>query len=119
MSEEQVPQQENEKKVTKGILLTISETGRCQSQIMGTLNEAEFLGLGAYLSNVLIKDGLVALSQNQMSEMEALNSLVDALKMMREGKEEEDKCGQESCSGDCHSQASGPSLESSQTPSRG
>lgn len=101
----------------KGILLSITESGRVTSQVMGTLNEAEFLGLGAYLSNVLMKDGILTLSRNQIAEMEALDKIAQALEMMMTGEREEEICGKESCSDCSPSEDSGQSSEGSQDQS--
>ena len=108
----------NPKSDIKGIMLTIEENGRVKNQIMGQLNEAEFLGLGTYLTNVLMKDGILALSQNQIATAESLQRVMATLEVMQEVKaEEEEECGKELCSGSCHSQDSGPSSENCQEDS--
>lgn len=103
----------------RGVLITITESGRIQSQMMGQLNEAEFLGIGAYLSNVLIKDGLVSLSRAQIDEMRALERIAEAMDMMRRDETKEESCGTELCSDSSPSQGSGQSSESCPKPSEG
>ena len=107
----------SQKPAMRGIILTITESGQVASQIMGELNEAEFLGLGTYLSNVLMKDGIMALSRTQMAEIDALQKLIQALEEMR-GEKESESCGTESCSDCSPSSDSGQSSENSQEESK-
>ncbi len=99
----------------KGILLTITESGRISQQIMGNLNEAEFLGLGSYLSTVIIRDGIIALSNNQVSSLSALDQMTSAIELMQKNLVEGDEsCGKESCSDCSPSEDSSQSSENSQ-----
>jgi hypothetical protein len=99
----------------RGIILTITDEGRVSSQILGSINEAEFLGLGTYLTNILIKDGILALSRNQVATIESIREVVSKLENRDEKGREE--CGRESCSDLQPLQDSGLSLESSQEDS--
>jgi len=97
----------------KGVILTIENSGKVKSQIIGTLNEAEFLGLGVYLTNVLMKDGIIALSQNQMATAKTLQQFISDIQR----KKEEEKCGKECCSDCLPLSDSGSSSESCQVSS--
>lgn len=114
MSNNPNPNLQSSQSEMRGIILTIEESGRIKSQMMGNLSEAEFLGLGVYLTNVLMKDGILALSKNQVVTVETLQQLISKVEEMKEAPKEEEQCGKESCLDCLHSEDSSQSSESSQ-----
>lgn len=79
-NENQTPKQENS---IKGITLIIDEaTGRVKHQMLGHLNEAELLGFGAYLQTLIIREGMMGLSQNQVAVIESLKRMIEKLNIL-------------------------------------
>jgi hypothetical protein len=99
----------------RGILVTINENGMINSQVLGHLNEAEFLGIGEYLRNVPVKDGLIHLIRSESALRDVVEQMAKLLEEMVEKGEE--KCLEAQSSDYSPSLDSGQSSESSQDQS--
>ena len=103
-------------KQTKGIIATITDNGMIDIQAIGTLNEAEFLGIGAYLSDVLLKDSIRALHKGQGTISKSLDKVCTGLELVATSMTESEllPCGKDSSSEQLPLWDSGSSSESSQ-----
>lgn len=107
MSDQEKKQQKN----VRGLFLTIGESGQVNHQIVGKINEAEFLGLGTYVGKILTREGFTVLVENQKDFAKSIDNLIKII-VEKEEKEEE-LCGKVLPSEDSPLSDSGPSLENS------
>ncbi len=95
----------------KGINLTIKD-GRIHLEVIGDINEAEFLGFGAYITSVPIRNNLHALSGSQQKVAEVLHTMSQVITAADKQKEPQ-SCSKDCCSEYLPSEDSGLSTESS------
>jgi len=92
---------------SRGVMLTIDSKGRVEHRILGSLNEAEFMGLGSYLDSLLTKEGFMTLVRGQNALVKSIGDMTETLGKVLE------PCQEESSSESCPSLPSGQSTESS------
>ncbi len=93
----------------RGLIVTIDDKGMIKLQSLGSINNAEFLGIGAYITSTPLRDGISAVLRNQMLTGDSLRGMTEILQQMNG----EESCGKDSFSEQLPSSASGPSTENS------
>jgi len=76
----------NEASGPRGIMLTIDHRGGINLQILGQVNEAELLGLGAYISSLLPAANMEKLRIAQLQVVNTVNTIEQALNEFLKGE---------------------------------